>query len=78
MPTRKRKKHQPPQHPVQRVVMTINFNYVKTDLYDVIEEVIDSGQFPREIAVIDVLVYRQHQAQNRPKTTSMIQGGTNA
>ena len=58
--------------------MTINFNYVKTDLYDVIEEVIDSGQFPCEIAVLDVLIYRQYQAQNRPKTTSMIQGGTNA
>ena len=31
MKTRKRKKRQPPQHPVQRVVMTINFNYVKTE-----------------------------------------------
>ena len=41
-------------------------------------EVRDSGQFPCEIAVLDVLVYRQHQAQNRPKTTSIIQGGTNA
>ena len=62
MPARKRKRQQPPQHPVRRVVMTINFNYVKTDLYDVIEEVIDSGQFPCEIAVLDVLGHRQHRA----------------
>ena len=48
MKIRKRKKQ--PQPPVVRAVMTINCNYVKFDIVDVIEETIATGRFPCELA----------------------------
>ena len=51
MKTRKPMKR--PIHPVLRVVITINCNYVKPDLLNVVQETIASGQFPCEIAFSD-------------------------